>query len=170
MKYSDEQLTKHFGAPKGFSRVSNTLTRLYTLLDGFDASTIGLYAYLRSWRNTSDPNMKGIVWHSREYMYLQSGLGRTAFASRLNKLIEVGLVEIIKSPTIPNKDYFIVYDPLDRDTFIEKFGDKVDKFFNDVDELEDRLETDRLRRKRIEYEKLQQEIEKRFPVDEEITS
>lgn len=45
MKYTQDQLTKHFGDERGFSRISNTLTRLYTQLDGFDATTVGLYAY-----------------------------------------------------------------------------------------------------------------------------
>src|SRR5690554_4070496 len=119
---NDELIKKHFGDEDGFSRVSNTLIRLYTLLDDFDVTTAGLYAYLRSWRN-SDPKseMYNTVWLSREYMYEQSGLKRKAFNKRLNVLRKYGLVSVVKSKTVANKDYFIVHDPLERDEFLRRF-------------------------------------------------
>ncbi|WP_066156299.1 hypothetical protein [Halalkalibacter krulwichiae] len=102
--------------------------------------------------------MRWIVWHSREFMQLQSGLGRSAFNSRLEKLREVGLVDVKKSPTVPNKDYFIVYDPLDRDAFIQKYGAEVSEFFAKLAELEKRTLEDRERRQRAELQKIQEEI------------
>jgi predicted transcriptional regulator len=102
--------------------------------------------------------MRWIVWHSREYMQLQSGLGRSAFDSRLKKLREVGLVDVKKSPTVPNKDYFIVYDPLDRDAFIKKYAAEVSDFFAKLEELEKRTQEDRDRRQRAELRKIQAEI------------
>lgn len=158
MKYTSEKLTKHFGDPAGFSRVSNTLVRLYTQLEGFDATTVGLYAYLRSWRNSSDDEMKHIVWHSREYLYAQSGMGRKAFNARLAVLRKYGLVDIVKSPIVANKDYFVVHDPLTRDEFIEKYSDEIAKFFEKVDEIEKRNADDRKRREEIVRQKLAAEI------------
>lgn len=158
MEYTEEQLVKQFGDPSGFSRVSNTLVRLYTLLDGFDATTAGLYAYLRSWRNTSNPDMFGIVWHSREYLYAQSGLGRKAFDSRLAVLKKYGLVDVVKSPQVPNKDYFVIHDPLTRDEFIEKYPDEVKRFFEKVEAINSKAAADRERRQRFALEKLAEEV------------
>lgn len=137
---NDELLTKHFGDKGGFSRVSNTLIRLYTLLDGFDASTAGLYAYLRSWRNSSDPSspMHNIVWHSRDYMYEQSGLKRKAFNARLKALETYGLVSVVKSKTVANKDYFIVHDPLERDEFLRRWPEVAERFIETAAEIERR--------------------------------
>ncbi|RFU60525.1 hypothetical protein D0466_21105 [Peribacillus glennii] len=146
MKYSQEQLTKHFGHPAGFSRTSNTLIRLFTLLESFNSDTAGLYAYLRSCRNTTDPKMQGIVWRSPEYLQAQSGLGRKAFDSRLAVLKKYGLVDTVKSPVVANKDYFVVLDPLSRDEFITRYPDQIDAFFTVVDEINDRTAADRDRR------------------------
>jgi len=159
MEYSSEQLTKHFGDPTGFSRMSNTLVRLYPLLDGFDATTAGLYAYLRSWRNTTDPKMLGIVWHSRDYLQAQSGLGRKAFDSRLAALKKYGLVSVVKSPIVANKDHFVVHDPLTRDEFIVKYPKEVEAFFTKVDEINERTAADRERRKKIAEERLAEEVQ-----------
>lgn len=159
MKYTQDQLTKHFGDERGFSRISNTLTRLYTQLDGFDATTVGLYAYLRSWRNTSDEQMKGIVWHSREYLYAQSGLGRKSFNARIEVLKKYGLVDVVKSPMVPNKDYFVIHDPLSRDEFIAKYPDEVEKFFEKAEGIEAKIAADREKRQQIAREKLAEEIQ-----------
>ena len=135
---NEELIKKHFGDKDGFSRVSNTLIRLYTLLDGFDVTTAGLYAYLRSWRHSKDPSshMYNVVWLSREYMYEQTGLGRRAFNSRLAALEKYGLVSVIKSKTIANKDYFIIHDPLDRDEFLQRFPEVAAKFIETAAEIE----------------------------------
>ncbi|EMY5504902.1 hypothetical protein A6283_05670 [Bacillus wiedmannii] len=47
---AEDTLKKHFGDPTGFSRVSNSLVRLYTLLPEFNSDVVGLYAYMWSWR------------------------------------------------------------------------------------------------------------------------
>jgi hypothetical protein len=154
-----DKLKKHFGDPNGFSRISNTLTRLYTQLEGFDATTVGLYAYLRSWRNTADEKMKGIVWHSREYLYAQSGLGRKAFESRLRVLKKYGLIDVVKSPMVPNKDYFVVHDPLSRDEFIAKYPVEVEIFFKAASEIEEKNLADREKRQRIARDKLYEEVQ-----------
>jgi replication initiation and membrane attachment protein DnaB len=154
-----EKLTKHFGDPNGFSRISNTLTRLYTQLDGFDATTVGLYAYLRSWRNTRDEKMRGIVWHSREYLYAQSGLGRKAFEARLRVLKKYGLIDVVKSPVVPNKDYFVVHDPLTRDEFIEKYPAEVELFFKTAEEIEAKNLADREKRQQIARDKLAEVVQ-----------
>jgi hypothetical protein len=159
MNEPQDKLTKHFGDPNGFSRISNTLTRLYTQLEGFDATTVGLYAYLRSWRNTTDEKMKGIVWHSREYLYAQSGLGRKAFEARLKVLKKYGLVDVVKSPVVPNKDYFVVHDPLSRDEFIEKYPAEVEKFLKIVAEIEAKNEADREKRQQIARQKLAEDVQ-----------
>ncbi|PJN90592.1 hypothetical protein CVN76_09545 [Bacillus sp. mrc49] len=158
MEYSPEQLMKHFGDPAGFSRMSNTLVRLYTLLDGFDVTTAGLYAYLRSWRNTTNEDMRGIVWHSREYLQAQSGLGRKAFDSRLRVLKECGLVAVIKSPVVANKDYFVVHDPLTRDEFIAKYPSEIKAFFTKVEEIQARIAEDREKRKKFFDDALAEEV------------
>jgi hypothetical protein len=159
MDYTPEQLKKHFGDETGFSRISNTLTRLYTQLEGFDATTVGLYAYLRSWRNTSDEKMRGIVWHSREYLQAQSGLGRKAFDARLRVLKKYGLVDVVKSPAVPNKDYFVILDPLSRDDFIEKYPAEVAEFFSIAADIEKKNVLDREKRQQIAREKLAVEIQ-----------
>ncbi|MFF2501081.1 hypothetical protein [Peribacillus sp. NPDC058075] len=69
MEYSPEQLIKHFGDPTGFSRISNTLVHFYTLLDGFDVTIAGLYAFLRSWRNTTNEDIRGIVSFPRIFAF-----------------------------------------------------------------------------------------------------
>lgn len=159
MNESQDKLKKHFGDPNGFSRISNTLTRLYTQLEGFDATTVGLYSYLRSWRNTTDEKMKGIVWHSREYLYAQSGLGRKAFESRLRVLKKYGLVDVVKSPVVPNKDYFVVHDPLSRDEFIAKYPVEVEQFYKIAEEIEAKNLADREKRQKIVRDKLAEEVQ-----------
>lgn len=156
--YEEKILIRHFGDPGGFSRVSNTLVRLYTQLDGFSSDVVGLYAYLRSWRNTTDPEMLNIVWHSREYLYLQSGLGRRAFDTRLKVLEKYGLVNVFKSKITANKDYFVINDPLERDEFIARFSEEVAGFFKKRDELEKKTQLDRERRQQIEREHLTEQL------------
>ncbi|PEB48010.1 hypothetical protein CON65_09465 [Bacillus pseudomycoides] len=151
---TEEVLMKHFGATEGFSRVSNSLVRLYTLLPGFNSDVVGLYAYMRSWRNTSNEDLLYTVWHSREYLQLQSGLGRKAFNTRLSVLVTYGLVETKKSPIVANKDYFIVHDPLERAEFLATYRQYVDEFLNKAAEIEARNKTDRERR----YEKQRQRL------------
>lgn len=155
---SEELLVKHFGNEDGFSRVSNTLTRLYTQLEGFDASTVGLYAYMRSWRNTTDPTMLNIVWHSREYLYAQSGLGRKAFGARLEVLKKYGLVDVVKSSIVPNKDYFVVHDPLERNEFVAKYPEVIYEFLEKADDIEKKNAEDREKRKLVAREKLADEV------------
>ncbi|EPC8419964.1 hypothetical protein ACR3AO_002553 [Bacillus wiedmannii] len=147
-------LMKHFGMHTGFSRVANSMVRLYTLLPGFNSDVVGLYAYMRSWRNTSNEDLLHTVWHCREYLQLQSGLGRKAFNTRLKVLETYGLVEIKKSPMVANKDYFIVHDPLERDVFLETYQQYVDEFLSKAAEIEVRNKTDRERR----YEKQRQRL------------
>lgn len=52
---------------------------------------------MRSWRNTNNGDLLHIVCHYREYLQLQSGLGRKAFNTRLKVLETYGLVDIKKS-------------------------------------------------------------------------
>ncbi|HDR8094248.1 TPA: hypothetical protein QCZ12_004359 [Bacillus cereus] len=151
---SEEILMKHFGMHIGFSRVANSLVRLYTLLPGFNSDVVGLYAYMRSWRNSNSEDLLYTVWHCREYLQLQSGLGRKAFNTRLSVLVTYGLVEIKKSPQVANKDYFIVHDPLERDEFLITYRQYVDEFLNKAAEIEARNKTDRERR----YEKQRQRL------------
>ncbi|MCU4820280.1 hypothetical protein OCA00_01315 [Bacillus cereus] len=151
---AEEILMKHFGMHTGFSRVANSLVRLYTLLPGFNSDVVGLYAYMRSWRNSNSEDLLYTVWHCREYLQLQSGLGRKAFNTRLKVLETYGLVEIKKSPRVANKDYFIVHDPLERDVFLETYRQYVDGFLDKAAEIEARNKTDRERR----YEKQRQRL------------
>lgn len=83
--------------------------------------------------------MKGIVWHSREYLYAQSGLGRKSFNARIEVLKKYGLVDVVKSPMVPNKDYFVIHDPLSRDEFIAKYPDEVEKFLRKQKRLRRKL-------------------------------
>ncbi|MFL1665314.1 hypothetical protein [Bacillus cereus] len=151
---SEEILMKHFGMHTGFSRVANSLVRLYTLLPGFNSDVVGLYAYMRSWRNSNSEDLLYTVWHCREYLQLQSGLGRKAFNNRLSVLQMYGLVEIKKSPQVANKDYFIVHDPLERDEFLVTYRQYVNGFLDKAAEIEARNKTDRERR----YEKQRQKL------------
>jgi hypothetical protein len=157
-KYSEELLCKHFGAPDGYTSVESVVIRLYTLLDGFDITTAGLYLYLRSWRSTRE-DTKGLVWHSREYMYAQTGIGRKAFDARLKTLIKYELVTPIQSPYAPNKQNFIIHDPLTRDEFIRKYPEAVEKFLQKVEEIEARNIADRQRREEIKRQKLIERVQ-----------
>jgi hypothetical protein len=165
---NDELIKKHFGDEGGFSRVSNTLIRLYTLLDDFDVTTAGLYAYLRSWRN-SDPKSKmyNIVWLSREYMYEQSGLKRKAFNKRLNVLRKYGLVSVVKSKTVANKDYFIVHDPLERDEFLRRFPEVAERFIETAAEIDSKNKEYRQRKLAEEIEAARLEHAKKWNVQKE---
>lgn len=133
---SREFINKHFGIEGGGAMVKTSLVRLYTLLDGFDATHVGLYAYFRSWRNTTNEERLNTVWHGKEYMQLQTGLGRTAFNRRLKKLVEVGLITEIPSQENPMKKIYYVHDPLSRDEFIQKYPDAVEEYQKKVTELE----------------------------------
>ena len=160
MEYSSEQLTKHFRRPVRLFRMSNTLVRLYPILEGFDATTAGLYAYMRSWRNSKEGDpMNGIVWHSRDYLQAQSGLGeKPSIQEELAVLKKYGLVSVVKSPTVANKDYFVVHDPLTRDEFIAKYPEEVEAFFIKVAEINARTVADRERRQKLADEKLAEEV------------
>jgi hypothetical protein len=103
--------------------------------------------------------MKGIVWHSREYLYAQSGLGRKAFESRLNVLKKYGLIDVVKSPVVANKDYFVVHDPLSRDEFIEKYPTEVEQFFKEANGIEEKNMADREKRQQIARDKLAEEVQ-----------
>ncbi|HDX9587941.1 TPA: hypothetical protein ROX98_000862 [Bacillus pseudomycoides] len=155
---SEDILKKHFGDHTGFSRVANSLVRLYTLLPGFNSDVVGLYAYMRSWRNSSNEDLLYTVWHSRDYLQLQSGLGRKAFNTRLSVLVTYGLVEIKKSPQVANKDYFIVHDPLERDEFLETYRQYVDEFLDKAAEIETRNKTYRERRYEEQKQQLYEDI------------
>lgn len=151
-KVSQELINKHFGIEGGGAMVKTSLVRLYTLLDGFDATHVGLYAYFRSWRNSSDEDRLNTVWHGKEYMQLQTGLGRTAFDSRLKKLVEVGLISEIPSSEVPNKKIYYVHDPLSRDEFIDKYPEAVAEFTKKVAELEEKNRKNREDRRRRDLE------------------
>jgi hypothetical protein len=157
-KYSEEILRKHFGAPDGYTSVESVVIRLYTLLDGFDITTAGLYLYLRSWRSMRE-DTKGLVWHSREYMYAQTGIKRKAFDARLKTLIKYKLVTPIPSPYASNKHNFIIHDPLTRDEFIRKYPQVVDKFLQKIEGIEARNMTDRQRREEIARQKLIEQVQ-----------
>lgn len=157
-KYSEELLCKHFGAPDGYTSVESVVIRLYTLLDRFDITTAGLYLYLRSWRSTREET-KGLVWHSREYIYAQTGIGRKAFDARLEVLQKYDLVSLIKSPYAPNKHNFVIHDPLPRDEFIRKYPEAVEKFLQKVEEIEARNMADRQRREEIKRQKLIERVQ-----------
>jgi len=153
-QFNPELIDRHFGFPGGGAMTRSSLVRLYTLIDGFDVTHVGLYAYFRSWRNSTDENRLHTVWHSKEYMYAQTGLGRSAFNSKLKKLIEVGLITELPSEVVPNKKVWYVFDPLSRDQFIEKYPDKVRAFFERAEEIEKENVKDRERRKEIAEQKL----------------
>ncbi|PFW37663.1 hypothetical protein COL11_09900 [Bacillus anthracis] len=157
---AEDTLKKHFGDPTGFSRVSNSLVRLYTLLPEFNSDVVGLYSYMRSWRNTNNEDLLHTVWHCREYLQLQSGLGRKAFNTRLKVLETYGLVEIKKSPMVANKDYFIVHDPLKRDEFLKIYQQYVDEFLEKATEIEARNKTYRERRYEEQRQRLYDDIRK----------
>jgi hypothetical protein len=133
----DWKINRHFGSEKGSSMVRTSLLRMYTALEGFDVSTAGLYAYFRSWRNTTgDIRTKNTVWHQKEYMYVQTGLGRTAFNSRLETLKKYGLITELDSNRGPNKKVYYVHDPLSRDDFIKKYTQEVKELVKKVEEVE----------------------------------
>lgn len=124
-----ELIDRHFGWERGSSMVKTSLVRMYTQLPDFNTDVAGLYAFLRSWRNSKeDSDMHHAVWHSKDYLYAQSGLGRKAFASRLEVLERYNLVTVKKSPIIPNKDVIYVHDPLTRDEFAKAHPKVVDEF------------------------------------------
>lgn len=145
-------INKHFGVEGGGAMVKSSLIRLYTLLDGFDATHVGLYAYFRSWRNTTDKQRLNTVWHSKEYMQIQTGLGRTAFNSRLKKLVEVGLITEIPSRENPMKKIYYVHDPLSRDQFIEKYPKEIEKFKERIEEMERKNNEYKERRRQADLE------------------
>ncbi|MFE4524010.1 hypothetical protein ACFRCQ_18190 [Cytobacillus firmus] len=154
----DQQIFKHFGNEKGFAHVLTSVLRMYTLLPDFDVTHAGLYAYFRSWRNSTDEDRLNLVWHSKQYMYAQSGLGRSAFDSRLKVLIKYGLITPIKSELVPNKDIYYVHDPLSRDKFLEVHKTHVETFFKKVEEIESITAVDRERRKSIARQKLTEDV------------
>jgi len=156
--FDDQLVFKHFGNERGFAHVLTSVLRLYTLLPEFDVTHAGLYAYFRSWRNSTDPERINLVWHSKQYMYAQSGLGRSAFDARLKVLIKYGLITPIKSELVPNKDIYYVHDPLTRDNFINQYREQVKEFFIKVEEIESITAADRERRKVVAEQKLTEEV------------
>lgn len=157
-KYDEGLILKHFGNEAGFAHVLTSVLRLYTLLPEFDVTHAGLYAYFRSWRNSTDPAKLNTVWHSKQYMYAQSGLGRSAFDARLKVLIKYGLITPIRSELVPNKDIYYVHDPLSRDKFIDVYGANVEAFLKKIEEIESVTVADRARRKEIAEQRLADEI------------
>jgi replication initiation and membrane attachment protein DnaB len=134
--FNAEDVFRHFGKEDGYAKVLTSVLRLYTQLPDFDVSHAGLYAYFRSWRNTTDQDKLNTVWHSKDYMYAQTGLGRTAFNRKLSVLEKYELVTTLKHDHIPNKYVYYVHDPLPRDKFIEKYSEYVREFFDKVEEIE----------------------------------
>ncbi|WP_345242489.1 hypothetical protein [Pontibacillus salipaludis] len=157
-QFDAELLGRHFGFPDGGAMTRSSLVRLYTLLEGFDVTHVGLYAYLRSWRNSTDEKRLNTVWHSKAYMQAQSGLGRTSFNSKLRKLIEVGLVSELDSEVVANKKIWYVHDPLSRDQFIERYPHLVAEFFKKAEQIEQSNTEDRERRKKLAEERLAEKI------------
>ena len=154
---SEEMINRHFGSPDGKAMIYTSLVRMYTQLEGFSTDVAGLYAFLRSWRNSKEGHeMYHAVWHSKEYMYAQSGIGRKAFNKRLQMLEKYGLVTVKKSDIIPNKDVIYVHDPLTRDQFIEKYPDVVETFVKEALRIEAKNAEYRL----SQYLKLEQKSEK----------
>jgi hypothetical protein len=134
-----ELIDRHFGYQTGGAMVKTSLVRMYTQLPGFNTDVAGLYAFLRSWRNSKeDSDMFHAVWHSKDYLYIQSGLGRKAFASRLEVLERYNLVTVKKSTIIPNKDVIYVHDPLTRDEFAKAHPKVVEEFIQKAAGIEAR--------------------------------
>src|SRR5690625_845905 len=127
-KLKADFIMKNFGVEGGMSVIRSSLVRLYTLLDGFDATHVGLYAYFRSWRNSSDESRLNTVWHGKDYMQLQTGLGVRAVNARLKVLVRVGLITEIPKSSNSQRMFYYVHDPLSRDQFIEKYPDEVREF------------------------------------------
>jgi|SRR5699024_6675456 len=151
---NEDFIFKNFGVEGGGAMVKSSLVRLYTLIDGFDATHVGLYAYFRSWRNSTDKDRLNTVWHSKEYMQIQTGLGRKAFNSRLSKLVEVGLITEIPSQSNPMKKIYYVHDPLSRDEFIKKYPDEINRFAKKLEEMERKNNEYKERRKQKELESI----------------
>jgi predicted transcriptional regulator len=133
----EKKIQRHFGSVDGASMVRTSLLRMYTTLEEFDVTTAGLYAYFRSWRNTNgDAEKKNTVWLQKEYMFEQTGLGRTAFNKRLEVLKRYGLITELDSNRGPNKKIYYVHDPLSRDAFLKKYPDELKKFIEEVEKIE----------------------------------
>jgi hypothetical protein len=127
----------------GFVQTPNTIIRLYTLLDGFDITTAGVYIFMRSWRN-NDPSAEyhNCVWLSREEMAAQLGIGVDKLRVQIRKLTEYGLIEIRKSKSRANKDVFEVKEPLTEEQFREAYPDAIKKFESRLEEINARNKDD----------------------------
>jgi hypothetical protein len=156
--FDPDLLFKHFGKEDGYVHVLTSLYRLYTQLPDFDVTHAGLYGYFRSWRNSTDQDKLNTVWHSKKYMYAQTGLGRTAFNARLKVLIKYGLITPIESELVPHKQIYYVHDPLPRDQFIEKYSVYVNEFFEKAEKIEKENAEDRERRREIAMKKLKTKV------------
>lgn len=128
----------------GFTKVDNTLLRMYTLLPDFSIETAGVYAFLRSWMNTNPIRgpMNG-VWLSREEIYAISGVGRRKFERHLDILTRYGLVEVSKSNRVrANKHIFKVNEPLSEGEFRAAYPEAIEELRRSLEHIRKGVEAD----------------------------
>lgn len=128
----------------GFTRVDNTLLRLYPLLPGFSIEATGLYAFFRSWMNTNPQRgPMNSAWLSREEIFAISGYGRTKFERNLDSLTRYGLIEVTKSSRVrANKHIFKVNDPLTEAEFRAVYPEAIEELQKRLLRIKEDVEAD----------------------------
>lgn len=139
-------VSKPLAYDDGFARVPNSVLRLYPLLDGFTLETVGLYAYLLSWRqNKVDHAMYGKAWLNQADITAQTGMSAHKIRSHVNTLKGYGLLNVTKSRRVANKNIYELLEPLSEAEFRAVYADQVRAFEERVAEADRVIEQDRER-------------------------
>ncbi|EHS56860.1 hypothetical protein P4H71_22775 [Paenibacillus kribbensis] len=150
--------TKSLAHDEGFPRVPNIVYRMYPLLDGFTLETVGLYGYLKSWRqNKSGHRMYGKAWLNQKEISAQTGMSPYRIRKHVDILQEHGLLKVTKSSRTANKLIYEPLEPLTEAEFRLLHKAEIERFARELDRLESELEADRARltEKQEEFERKQ---------------
>jgi hypothetical protein len=130
---------------------------MYPLLDGFTLETVGLYGYLKSWRqNKAGHRMYGKAWLNQREIEAQTGMSPYKLRRHVGVLERYGLLNVTKSRRTPNKLVYEPLDPLTEAEFRAKYKAEVAGFTDKLAEIESELEEDRARLREKQEENTQE--------------